>query len=99
MAGTTECTERPLGWDPDLRGERGISRHYAFSRCFEGGEQTFGRIDAAIYRNTKGGSPCAGNRRGAFADRYRPGRNPKDTGKAWVLRPTAKKLALRESDR
>ena len=24
---------------------------------------------------------------------------PKDTGKAWVLRPTAKELALRESDR
>ena len=29
-------------------------RHYVFSHCFENGEQTFGRIDAAIYRNTKG---------------------------------------------
>ena len=44
----------PVGLGSDLRGERGISRHYAFSRCFENGEQTFGRIDAAIYRNTKG---------------------------------------------
>ena len=54
MGRTTDCTERPLGWDPDLRGERGISRHYAFSRCFEGGEQTFGRIDAANTAIRKG---------------------------------------------
>ena len=46
----------------------------------------------------KGGPPRAGNHRGTFADSTRPGRNPKDTGKAWALRPTAKELAFRESD-